>query len=69
MEGCDSGTWLQTQIVCELYRMQSKLSDQDVIYGYVSSSANDSELPDNVLRPTISSFPNKLYMYNFILSD
>lgn len=49
-------------------RMQSKLSDQDVIYGYVSSSANDSELPDNVLCPTISSFPNKLHMYHFILS-
>jgi hypothetical protein len=43
-------------------RTQSKHSDQDVIYGYVSSSANDSsQLPDNVLRPTISSSPNKLH--------
>lgn len=48
--------------------MQSKLSDQDVIYGYVSSSANDSELPDNMLHPTIKSFPNKLHVYYFILS-
>jgi hypothetical protein len=50
-------------------RMQSKHSDQDVIYGYVSSSANDSsELPDNVLRPTISSSANKLRKQNSILS-
>jgi hypothetical protein len=30
-------------------RTQSKLSDQDVIYGYVSFLANDPDLPNNAL--------------------
>jgi hypothetical protein len=45
--------------------MQYKLSDQDVIYGYVSPFANDSELLDNALGLTISSFPNEIHKDDF----
>lgn len=48
-------------------RTQSKLSDQDVIYGYVSSFANDSELPNNALGQSISSFRSEFRLRLSIL--